>query len=184
MRTRPPLNSIRERASGLGLHMHPIGFGLHMDEKTVVNLTAAWGGGDTTTNSTENDTQNSSTAKVEESSKYTVKMEGTLAPYTDDLFMSSLNTLTTPSNTAGNPSSKTAILPNPNLGGFTTSNPPSPKPKTAPTEEKFGQRMYVPSPYGQAFVVSQTYDVYQQTLVQTNTVYGFVSVPMRRYRGI
>lgn len=162
---------------GLGLHMHPIGFGLHMDEKAVVNLTAAWGAGDTSSNSTENDTQNSTTEKLEESSKYTVKMEGTLSPYTNDLFMSSLNTLTTPSNTAGNPSSKTAILPNPNLGGFTTSNPPTSKPKTAPTEEKFGQRIYAPSPYGQAFVVSQTLDVYQQTLVQTNTVYGFVAVP-------
>ena len=50
-------------------------------------------------------------------------------------------------------------------------------PKTAPTEEKFGQRMYVPSPYGQAFVTSQTLDVYQQTLLQTNTVYGFVRIP-------
>ena len=82
----------------------------------------------------------------------------------------------TPSNTPGNPSSKTAILPNPNLGGFTASNPPSALPK-APTEEKFGQRMYAPSPYGEAFVTSQTLDVYQQTLVQTNTVYGFVRIP-------
>ena len=37
--------------------------------------------------------------------------------------------------------------------------------------------MYVPSPYGQAFVTSETLDVYQQTLLQTNTVYGFVRVP-------
>ena len=51
--------------------------------------------------------------------------------------MASLNTLTTPSTTPGNPSSKTAILPNPNLGGFTASNPPAALPK-APTEEKFG----------------------------------------------
>ena len=71
-----------------------------------------------------------------------------MSPYTNDLFMGTLNTLTTPSSTAGNPSSKTAILPNPNLGGFTTSNPPGALPKTAPTEEKFGQRMFVPSPYG------------------------------------
>ena len=116
------------------------------------------------------------TQKLEESKKYTLKMQGTLSPYTGDQFMASLNTLTTPSNTPGNPSSKTAILPNPNLGGFTASNPPSPLPK-APTEEKFGQRMYVPSPYGEAFVTSQTLDVYQQTLVQTNTVYGFVRIP-------
>src|SRR5262249_50518435 len=66
--------------------------------------------------------------------------------------------------------------PNPNLGGFTSSNPPAALPK-APTDEKFGARMYVPSPYGQAFVTSQTLDVYQQTLLQTNTVYGFVRVP-------
>ena len=31
--------------------------------------------------------------------------------------------------------------------------------------------------YGQAFVTSQTLDVYQQTLVQTNTVYGFIGIP-------
>ena len=37
--------------------------------------------------------------------------------------------------------------------------------------------MYVPSPYGQAFVLSTTLDVYQETLLQTNTVYGFVQVP-------
>ena len=90
--------------------------------------------------------------------------------------MASLNTLTTPSATPGNPSAKTAILPNPNLGGFTASNPPAALPKT-PTEEKFGARMFVPSPYGQAFVTSQTLDVYQQTLLQTNTVYGFVKIP-------
>ena len=68
--------------------------------------------------------------KFDESIKYTVKMQGTLAPYTGDQFMASLNTLTTPSATPGNPSTKTAILPNPNLGGFTTSNPPSALPKT------------------------------------------------------
>jgi hypothetical protein len=37
--------------------------------------------------------------------------------------------------------------------------------------------MFVPSPYGQAFVTSQTLDVYQQTLLQTNTVFGFVRIP-------
>ena len=41
------------------------------------------------------------TQKLDESNKFTVKMQGTLAPYTGDLFMSSLNTLTTPSNTRG-----------------------------------------------------------------------------------
>ena len=37
--------------------------------------------------------------------------------------------------------------------------------------------MFVPSPYGQAFVTSQTLDVYQQTLLQTGTVYGFIRIP-------
>ena len=41
----------------------------------------------------------------------------------------------------------------------------------------------MPSPYGQAFVTSQTLDVYQQTLLQTNTVFGFVACPeLRRSR--
>jgi hypothetical protein len=37
--------------------------------------------------------------------------------------------------------------------------------------------MFLPSPYGQAFVTSQTEDIYQKTLLQTNTVYDFVAVP-------
>ena len=64
-----------------------------------------------------------------------MKLQGTLAPYTGDQFMASLNTLTTASTTAGNPSSKTAILPNPNLGGFTTSNPPAAIPESADGRE-------------------------------------------------
>ena len=114
--------------------------------------------------------------KLDESNKYTVKLQGTLAPVTGDQFMATLNSVTTQSTTVGTAASKTAILPNPNLGGFTSSNPPAALPKT-PTEEKFGARMYVPSPYGQAFVTSQTLDVYQQTLLQTNTVFGFVRIP-------
>jgi hypothetical protein len=129
-----------------------------------------------TESSTGNGWKQDASYKLDESIKYTVKMQGTLAPYTGDQFMATLNTLTTPSATPGNPSTKMAILPNPNLGGFTTSNPPSALPK-APTEEKFGARMFVPSPYGQAFVTSQTLDVYQETLLQTNTVYGFVRIP-------
>jgi hypothetical protein len=91
--------------------------------------------------------------------------------------MAGLNKVTTPSTTPGTQAAKAAILPNPNLGGFTASNSPAALPKTTVTDEKFGQRMFVPSPYGQAFVVSQTLDVYQQTLVQSNTVYGFVAIP-------
>jgi hypothetical protein len=115
--------------------------------------------------------------KLDESNRYTVKLQGAMAPYTGDLFMASLNTLATPSTTPGLPASKSPILPDPNSGGFTTANPPGQLPKTAPTEEKFGSRMYVPSPYGQAFVTSATEDVYQLTLVQSQTVFGFVSVP-------
>jgi hypothetical protein len=161
---------------GFGMSVAPFGFGVKTDNK-VCSVDLTYG---TTLSTDDTDTtgsQSTASGKFDESYKYTVKMEGTLAPYTGDLFMASLNTLTTPATTVGNPSSKTAILPNPNLGGFTTSNPPSALPKTAPTEEKFGQRMYVPSPYGQAFVTSQTLDVYQQTLLQTNTVYGFVRIP-------
>ena len=166
--------------SGLGFliatNISPLGFGVHLDALKAdakypiqPEFSTATSNGSGYTTIADN--------KLIEAYKYTVKMEGTLSPFTGDQFMASLNTLTTPSNTPGNPSTKTAILPNPNLGGFTTSNPPGALPKTAPTEEKFGQRMYVPSPYGQAFVTSETLDVYQQTLVQTNTVYGFVRVP-------
>jgi hypothetical protein len=162
---------------GFDADLAPIGFGVNFDKKAVVDLTATYDGDETTLTSGDTNTQKTSSAKLDESNKYTLKMQGTLMPYTNDQFMASLNALTTPSNTAGTQASKTAILPDPNLGGFTTSNPPGQLPKTAPTEEKFGQRMYIPSPYGTAFVTSQTLDVYQQTLLQTNTVYGFVRIP-------
>jgi len=158
----------------LAVNLSPFGIGIHSD---ALKLDVKTGLPEISTTSTDSDSwSQSSTYKLDEAKKYTVKLQGTLAPYTGDQFMGSLNTLTTPSATPGNPSSKTAILPNPNLGGFTTSNPPAALPK-APTEEKFGARMFVPSPFGQAFVTSQTLDVYQQTLVQTNTVYGFVRIP-------
>jgi hypothetical protein len=164
---------------GFGPHLAPFGFGINLKHEVGVSLTLQVGA--KASFATANTTNGQATAtdaaeKLEESKKYTLKMQGTYSPYTGDQFMASLNTLTTASNTPGNPSSKTAILPNPNLGGFTASNPPSALPR-APTEEKFGQRMYVPSPYGEAFVTSATLDVYQQTLLQTNTVYGFVAVP-------
>jgi hypothetical protein len=161
---------------GVGWKIAPFGLGVGSGPK-LVNLGLKFGQQSTLEGSQDNGNQQTATSKYDESHKYTVKMQGTILPYTNDLFMGTLNTLTTPSNTAGNPASKTAILPNPNLGGFTTSNPPSALPKTQPTEEKYGQRMFQPSPYGQAFVLSQTLDVYQQTLLQTNTVYGFVRVP-------
>jgi hypothetical protein len=162
---------------GLNAHLAPMGFGVALKDGAVLQVDLTLGSSGSTASSSGDGWQLTANEKLDESNKYAVKMEGVLAPYTGDQFMGSLNTLTTPSTTAGNPSSKTAILPNPNLGGFTSSNPPGPLPKTAPTEEKFGSRMYIPSPYGQAFVTSETLDVYQQTLLQTNTVYGFVRIP-------
>ena len=161
---------------GMGASISPMGFGVKSNTKLVhIALTAGTQG--TTKSSSETNSELAPSVKLEESNKYTVKMEGAISPYTGDLFMASVNTLTTPSTTVGTPSSKTAILPNPNLGGFTTSNPAGALPKGAVTDEKFGQRMFVPSPYGQAFVTSQTLDVYQQTLVQSGTTYGYIAVP-------
>src|SRR5690606_11367731 len=113
-----------------------------------------------------------STQELEQTNKFTVQLDGALAPVTSDPFMASLNSVSAASLTGGASSGKAAILPNPNLGGFTASNPPTSSSK-APPDEKFGARMFKPSPYGHAFVTSQTLDVYQQTLVQTNTVFGF-----------
>ncbi len=158
---------------GLGTVISPLGFGLKAD---VLQLDLTFTEKATFDDTTDDGTQTTATNKLDESNKYTVKLEGAMSPYTGDLFMANLNTQTTPSNTAGTPASKTAILPNPTLGGFTASNPPAPLPRP-PTEERFGSRMFAPSPYGQAFVSSQTLDVYQQTLLQTNTVFGFVEVP-------
>jgi hypothetical protein len=161
---------------GWGASVAPFGFGLKT--KDDVWSMEFLGGDKFSYDWTDgNTTESTATTKLTESNKYTVKMQGTLAPYTNDQFMANLNTVTTPSTTPGTPGAKTPILPNPNLGGFTTSNSAAPLPKGSVTDEKFGQRMFVPSPYGQAFVVSQTYDIYQQTLVQSNTVYGFVAVP-------
>jgi hypothetical protein len=164
---------------GIGTSVAPMGFGMKSkDSLWELDLTAGYQHSEDSTD--ENGTQETASTKLDESNKYTVKLEGTLAPYTGDMFMANLNTETTPSTTPGTPGAKTAILPNPNLGGFTTSYPAAPLPKGSVTEEKFGQRMFVPSPYGQAFVTSQTLDVYQQTLLQSNTVYGFVAVPNRQ----
>ncbi len=164
---------------GVGFTIAPFGGGVSAD-KYLAHLDLKLGETLDLEGSQDNGNQQTATNKYDESHKYTVKLQGTMSPYTNDLFMSTLNTLTTPSNTPGNPASKTAILPNPNLGGFTTSNPPTALPKTAPTEEKYGQRMFQPSPYGQAFVLSQTFDVYQQTLLQTNTTYGFLRIPNKQ----
>ena len=159
----------------LGTHIAPFGLGVSAQE-VVFSLLASLGGGFSYTWSSGDSSQITASNKLDESNKYTVKLQGTLAPVTGDQFMANLNSTTTQSTTVGTAASKCAILPNPNLGGFTTSNPPAALPRT-PADEKFGARMYVPSPYGQAFVTSQTLDVYQQTLLQTNTVYGFVRIP-------
>jgi hypothetical protein len=160
---------------GLGTVLAAMGFGFKLDKMTVsidlaAGITVSGGSG------TGNTTQQTASEKLDEGHKYTVKLDGTMAPYTGDSFMAGLNSLSVATTTVGASASKTPILPNPNLGGFTGSNPPGALPKTV-TEERFGQRMFVPSPYGQAFVTSQTLDVYQQILLQTNTTFGFLRVP-------
>ena len=161
---------------GIAPVLAPVGAGIHAEKLTITvgvtgGVTVSYG------NTTGSTGQQTASEKLDEGHKYTVRLEGAMAPYTGDTFMASLNSLTVASNTVGTPASKTPILPNPNLGGFTTSNPAGALPKTAVTEERWGQRMFVPSPYGQAFVTSQTLDVYQQILLQTNTTFGFIRVP-------
>ena len=175
--TSPPKGG--STSTGFGFNIGPVlaalGFGINSD----ITVKVALGGGITVSGGSGSGStaQNTATESLNESHKYTVKLDGAVAPYTGDSFMASLNSLSVPSSTVGTPASKTPILPNPNLGGFTTSNPPGALPKTAVTEERWGQRMFVPSPYGQAFVTSQTVDVYQQILLQTNTTFGFLRVP-------
>lgn len=159
----------------LGTHIAPFGFGLDSD-KTLLELSGSTGIGASFMWSSGDGSQTTSSNKLDESNKYTVKLQGTLSPVTGDQFMATLNSVTTQNTTVGTAASRIAILPNPNLGGFTSSNPPATLPRV-PTDEKFGARMFVPSPYGQAFVTSKTLDVYQQTLLQTNTVFGFVRIP-------
>jgi hypothetical protein len=161
---------------GIGPVLAALGFGIKGEKLTVTvalsaGLTVSGGTGSGGT------TQETATQRVDESNKYTVRLEGSMMPYTSDTFMAGLNSVAIASSTVGTAASKTPILPNPSLGGFTTSNPPGALPKTAPTEERFGQRMFVPAPYGQAFVTSRTLDVYQQILLQTNTTFGFIRVP-------
>jgi hypothetical protein len=160
----------------MGPVLAALGFGLNAKDLTVkidvsADITVSGGSGTGTSQ------QETATEKLDESNKYTVRLEGATTPYTGDTFMASLNSLTTPSTTPGTPASKTPILPDPNLGGFTVSNPPGALPKAAPTEERLGQRMFMPSPYGQAFVTSRTLDVYQQILLQTKTTFGFIRIP-------
>ena len=161
---------------GAGITLAPFGVGVTSANDTIVTIDTSLGGGGSYQWNDGDGTQVAASNKLDQANRYTVRMQGALAPVTNDLFMSSLNSVSTPSATPGNAATRSAILPNPNLGGFTSSNPPAALPKV-PAEEKFGSRMFQPAPYGQAFVTSQTLDVYQQTLVQTNTVYGFVRVP-------
>ena len=161
---------------GIGPVLAALGFGINSKELAVkvamsAGITVSGGSSDSSSAS------QSASHRQDQSNKYTVRLEGALMPYSGDSFMASLNALSVTSSTVGTPASKTPILPSPALGGFTTSNPPGALPKTAPTEERFGQRMFVPSPYGQAFVTSRTVDVYQQILLQTNTTFGFIRIP-------
>jgi len=155
------------------MHISPFGFGIDLP---LLKFKLGLSGKFEWVQSSASTTDTTSTNKLTETNTYVVKMEGSLAPTNGDLFMSNLNALTTPS-TTGNPATTTAILPNPDLGGFTASNPPTALPTKPPTDEKFGSLVFIPSPYGQAFVTSTLLDVYQQTLLQSGAVYGFVSVP-------
>ena len=159
----------------LNMQIEPFGFGVSVD-KGLFSLYGTFGGGGSYTWTDGDGSQITASNKFDESNRYTVKLQGASAPVTGDQFMAGLNSATAQSTTAGTVASRSAILPNPNLGGFTSSNPSAALPRV-PADEKFGARSYVPSPYGQAFVTSQTLDVYQQTLLQTNTVYGFVRIP-------
>ncbi len=156
------------------VNISPMGAGVHTP---AVSIDLGGNADATYTWTDSSGTTQTSTEKLDELNRYVVRLDGAMAPYTGDLFMAGLNTATVPETTPGVPASKSPILPDPNVGGFTTSNPAGPLPPHQPTEEKFGQRMFLPSPYGQAFVTSQTEDIYQETLLQTNTVYGFVAVP-------
>ncbi len=157
------------------MHIAPFGVGADLKD-FVVKLLASLGVGGSFAWSSGDGSQITASNKLDESNRYTVKLQGAPALVSGDQFMAGLNSVTTQSTTAGTAASKSAILPNPNLGGFTFSNPAAALPK-APGDEKFGARMFVPSSNGQAFVTSQTLDVYQQTLLQSNTVYGFVRIP-------
>ena len=110
------------------------------------------------------------------------KMEGSpVALYRRPLHWPGLNTVTVPETTPGVPAAKSPILPDPNLGGFTTSNPAGALPhQHHPTEDngsasgcssrrRTARRSSPPRPRTS----------YQETLatVQTNTVYGFVQIP-------
>ena len=161
---------------GIGLGVAPFGFGLHLKD-AVVKVNVGLGYEHQSVSIDTDSEQQSASEQLEEQKRYGIELKGTLLPITGDTFMANINALSSTSNSPGAPSSKTAILPNPNLGGFTVSSPAAALPRQLPTEERYGERMYQPSPYRQAFVSSVTLDVYQQTLVQSNTVYGFVRVP-------
>jgi hypothetical protein len=156
------------------INISPMGAGMNA---SAVKITLGGNADATYTWTDASGKTQTSSEKLDELNRYVVRLEGDTAPYTGDLFMAGLNTATVPQTTPGVPASKLPILPDPNVGGFTTSNPAGPLPPHQPTEERFGQRTFLPSPYGQAFVTSQTQDIYQETLLQTNTVYGFVAVP-------
>ena len=155
----------------------PFGAGIHAE---AVKWKAEFKSDDnsfTSTTEDEIDLSDSATERLDELSQFIVRLQGAIAPYDGDQLMASLNSQTVPSATPGVSARKSAILPDPTVGGFTASNPPAGLPKTPVTDEKYGQRMFLPSPYGHAFVTSTTLDIYQQTLLQTNTVFGFVGVP-------
>ena len=116
----------------IGPVLAALGFGINSSSQTVkLDLEAGIGFSGGKTNGTTS--QETSSEKLDEASS-----EGAMAPYTGDTFMANLNSLTVASTTAGTRHRRSPILPNPNLGGFTTSNPPGALPKTTLTEERSG----------------------------------------------
>ena len=118
----------------LGTHIAPFGLGVSAQE-VVFSLLASLGGGFSYTWSSGDSSQITASSKLDETNKYTVKMQGASAPVTGDQFMANLNSTTTQSTTVGTAASRSAILPNPNLGGFTSSNPPAALPRTPDRRE-------------------------------------------------
>ena len=99
----------------IGPAIAPVGVGIGAQKLTVsVDLSAdvAVSGGSTDGTTS----QQTASEKLDEGRKYTLRLDGAMAPYTGDTFMASLNSLTVASTTVGTPASKTPILPNPNFG--------------------------------------------------------------------
>ena len=108
-----------------------------------------------------------------------MKLQGTLSPYTNDQFMASLNTVTTPSTTPGRPGGQGADPAQPEpWAASRRSNPP------APAAEDAGDRREVRAAHVRPVAIrpgvrhlADRSTSTSRRCVQSNTVYGFVAVP-------